>query len=109
MKARANTTVTILRGVTVDSFGDQADTARVVAKEVTASIIEQGKTVTTAVDGSVRQVRRIIGRLPAGTDIRSTDRIRDERTGRVYLVDSDVEPENAVRRNDIRLDLRRVT
>lgn len=108
MKTRANTTVTILRGTTVDTFGDTVDTATEVASGITASIIETGKTATTAVDGQPRQIRRITGRLPAGTDIRTGDRVRS-RAGRVYVVDAIDQIENAVRTNDIRLDLRRVT
>lgn len=109
MKGRANTTVSVLRGTTTDAFGDPADTATVVASGITASIVEQGKTVTTKVDGMVRQVRRIVGRLPAGTDIQSGDRIKDEKTSRIYVFDASADITNAVRRNDLRLDLRRIT
>lgn len=109
MKARANTTVSILRGADTDSFGDPVDTLTVVATGVTASIIEQRKTVTTPVDGNVRQVRFTTGRLPAGTDVRTGDRIKDEKTNRIYVFDASSQPENSVRTNDIHLDLRRVT
>lgn len=109
MKARATTTVTILRGSGVDSFGDERDTAATVREGVTASIIEQNKTVTTPVDGTPRVVRHTTCRLPAGTDVRTGDRLRDERTGAVYIVDAEGLSQNPVRRNDIRLDLRRVT
>lgn len=109
MKARANTRVTILRGTTTDAFGDPVDTLTTVATGVTASIVEQRKTVTNPADGVVRRVRYTTGRLPAGTDIRDGDRIRDEKTNVVYTFDASSQVENAVRTNDIRLDLRRVT
>lgn len=109
VKGRANTKVTILRGVTADSFGDPADTATPVATDVTASIIEQRKTVTNPVDGVVRRVRFYTGRLPAGTDIRSGDRIKDQKTNAIYIFDAATTPTNAVRGSDVVLDLRRVT
>lgn len=109
MKARANTRVTILRGGTTDSFGDPMDVPREVRKGVTFSLIERNKTVTNPVDGSVRQVRYFIGRAPSGTDIRPGDRIKDERTGFIYVFDASSEGMNAIRGTDIRLDLRRVT
>lgn len=109
MKGRANTTVSILRGTTTDAFGDPADTATAVATGVTASIIQQRKIVTTPVDGTVRQVRFYTGRLPANTDIRVGDRIKDEKTNHIYMFDASADIGNAVRRNDLVLDLRRVT
>jgi len=109
VKARANTKVTILRGAGTDSFGDPTDLPKPIRTGVTASIIEKSKTVTNPVDGSIRQVRYFIGRVPSGTDIRTGDRIRDERTGAVYVFDAASEGMNAIRGTDIRLDLRRVT
>lgn len=109
MKARANTRVTILRGETVDSFGDPKDVPREVCKDVTASIIERNKTVTNPVDGTVRQVRFFVGRVPSGTPILPGDRVKDQKSGAVYIFDASSEGMNAIRGTDIRLDLRRVT
>jgi hypothetical protein len=109
VKTRANTRVTILRGGGTDSFGDPVDLAKTVASGVTASIMERNKTVTNPVDGTVRQVRYYVGRVPSGTDIRTGDRVRDERTNTVYVFDASSEAANPVRGSDIRLDLRRVT
>lgn len=109
MKARANTRVTILRGTSTDAFGDPVDTLTEVATGITASIIEQRKTVTNPVDGVVRRVRYTTGRLPAGTDLRDGDRVKDEKTGVIYMFDASSQVENAVRTNDIHLDLKRVT
>lgn len=109
MKARANAKVTILRGTAPDSFGDQKDLPAEVATDVNASIIEQSKQATTPVDGSVRQVRTHVGRVPQGTDIRAGDRIRDQATSTIYIVDATKAPGNAVRGSDVILDLRRIT
>lgn len=109
VKARANTRVTILRGTSTDAFGDPVDTLTEVRTGVTASIMEQRKTVTNPVDGMPRQVRFTTGRLPAGTDLRNGDRIKDEKTGVIYMFDASSQVENAIRTNDLRIDLRRVT
>jgi hypothetical protein len=109
VKARATTTISILRGTTVDSFGDPVDSATVVATGITASIIEQSKMATTADDTTPRQVRSYTGRLPAGTNIQAGDRIKDEKTNVIYVFDAATAVANPVRGADIRLDLRRVT
>lgn len=110
MKGPANATVSILRGTTTDAYGDTVDVATAVATGITASIIEQRHLSTNPVDGTVRQVRYVTGRVPAGTDVRVGDRLKDEATLVVYIVDgAPHQPGNAMRTNDIRLDLRRIT
>lgn len=109
MKAAANTRVTILRGATTDSFGDPVDIARPVYTGVTASILEFNKTTTSPVDGTVRHIRRYVGRLPAGTDLRAGDRIKDERDGAIYIFDASTVSRTPAHGSDIKLDLRRVT
>lgn len=109
MKARANTRVSILRGTSTDGFGDTVDGLTAVTTGVNASLIEQSQTVRRRDEREPRTIRSTRCRLPAGTDIRRGDRIKDESTGVIYVFDEQVDPGNPVRRTDIRLDLRRVT
>lgn len=109
MKARATTTVSILRGTTTDGLGDTVDSTTAVYTGITASIIEQTRTVRRRDEREPRTVRRYVGRLPAGTDLQRGDRIKDERTDAVYMFDEYDQLSSPTRVNDIRLDLRRVT
>lgn len=109
MNATATTTVSVLRGTTTDDYGDPVDSNTAVATGIPASIIEQRQTVTTADDPNPRVVRTYTGRVSAGTDIRTGDRIKDERTTYVYIVDQFSQVSSPVLTNDLRLDLRRTT
>lgn len=105
----ANTTASILRGTTVDAYGDVQDTAAVVAAGVRASIIEQTRRVFVPADGVDRVVRHTRGRLPSNTDVREGDRIVDERTDVTYVVEAVVVPGSPYADNDVRVDLKHVT
>lgn len=109
MQAIATTRLTVLRGTTVDAYGDEQDTDTAVAVSVPASLTEQSRRVTTRDDPVPRIIRYTIARVSAGTDIRDQDRVRDERTGVVYIVDAPSSMANPVLAVDLRLDLRRTT
>ncbi len=109
MQAIATTTLTVLRGTTTDGYGDEKDTDTPVATGVIASLTEQSRRVTTRDDPTPRIVRYAVARVPAGTDIRDQDRVRDERTGAVYIVDAPSSMANPAMTVDLRLDLRRTT
>lgn len=109
MIAAATTTVTILRGTTTDGYGDEVDTDTPVRTGVPASLIEQTRRVTTRDDPTPRIIRYTVGRVTAGTDVTDQDRIRDERTGAVYIVDAVSSMNTAALAADLRLDLRRTT
>lgn len=108
MKARGNTRVSILRGTTTDAYGYPADLGKPVATGITAAITERTKQVTTPGDLRPRTVRSYAARLPARTDVRNGDRLQDERTGRIYIVDGIADPSSTVRTPDVQLDLRRI-
>jgi hypothetical protein len=107
--AVATTTLTVLRGTTTDAYGDEQDTDTVVATGVVASLTEQSRRVTTRDDPTPRVVRYAVARVTAGTDITDQDRVRDERTGAVYIVDAVSQMANPAVAADLRLDLRRTT
>lgn len=109
MNAVATTTVAILRGTSTDDFGDTVESTTAVATGVPASLIEQRRVVTTESDPQPRAVVFFTGRVSATTDVTDGDRLRDERTGEIYLVDSVSRTSSPVMTNDRRLDLRRVT
>ncbi len=109
MNAVATTTVAILRGTSTDDYGDEVDGSTVVASGIPAAIQEQRQTVTTADDPQPRVVRIYTGRVNAGTDIQTGDRIKDETTNAIYIVDQFSQVASPVMTNDLRLDLRRVT
>ncbi|MGW0575121.1 hypothetical protein ACWD25_03945 [Streptomyces sp. NPDC002920] len=109
MLAVATTTVTVYRGTTTDGYGDEQDTDTPVHTGIVASITEQSRRVTTRDDPTPRIVRYAVARVTAGTDITDQDRIRDERTGAVYIVDAVSSMVNPAVAADLRLDLRRTT
>jgi hypothetical protein len=109
MQAIATTRLTVLRGTTTDAYGDEQDTDTAVATGVIASLVEQSRRVTTRENPTPRIVRYAVARVPAGTDIRDQDRVRDERTGATYIVEAPSSMANPAMAVDLRLDLRRTT
>ncbi|MDX2697249.1 hypothetical protein [Streptomyces ipomoeae] len=109
MQAIATTTLTVLRGTTTDAYGDEQDTDTPVATGVIAALTEQSRRVTTRENPTPRIVRYAVARVPAGTDIQDQDRVRDERTGAVYIVEAPSSMANPAMAVDLRLDLRRTT
>ncbi|MFI5473206.1 hypothetical protein ACIA6D_23570 [Streptomyces cacaoi] len=109
MLALATTTVTVYRGTTTDAYGDEQDTDTPHATGIVAAITEQSRRVTTRDDPTPRIVRYAVGRVTAGTDIVDQDRLRDERTGAVYIVEAVSSMNSPVVAADVRLDLRRTT
>lgn len=109
MLAVATTTLSVLRGATTDAYGDEQDTATVVHTGIVASLTEQARRVTTRDDPTPRIVRYAVGRVSASTDITDQDRVRDERTGAVYIVEAVSSMANPAVAADLRLDLRRTT
>lgn len=109
MIAAATTTIAVLRGTSTDGYGDEIDTDTPVRTGIPASLIEQTRRVTTRDDPTPRIVRYAVGRVTAGADITDQDRVRDERTGAVYIVDAVSSMNSAAVAADLRLDLRRTT
>lgn len=109
MQAVATTKVSILRGTTTDAYGDEQDADTVVHTGIPASLIEQSRRVTTRDNPTPRIVRYAIARVPAATDVTDQDRLRDERTGATYIVESVSAMTNPALAVDRRLDLRRTT
>ena len=106
----ANCVVSILRGTVKDSLGDPMESDEPVHTSVPMSIREVASNETTMSEGMPRQVRLLVGRAAAGTDVRHEDRLRDEANGRIYIVDGiDETSQSSILDQGIRLELRRVS
>jgi hypothetical protein len=109
MIATPNTTVTILGGSSDSDYGDVLDSDEPAGSGIPASIVEGRQIVSTESDSQARAVRYYTGRLPFGTIVDDSNRLRDERTGDLYSIDNVTAPANPIFPQDVRLDLRRVT
>src|SRR5262252_3354322 len=109
MLARANTTISILRGQTVDTFGDEEPTNTPVATGVLASIIAHTTIATIASQEEPMIMTYVTGRVGYNTDIKVNDRILDERSGVTYTVDSFSAGDYIVAKPDTRLNLKVIT
>lgn len=108
MIATPTTTVTILGGNTSSDYGDVLDSDEPAGAGIPASIIEGRQVVATESDAQARVIRYYTGRLPHGTVVTGSNRLRDEKTLRTYVIDNVTTPENPIIPQDVRLDLRRV-
>jgi hypothetical protein len=82
-----NALVTLLRGNSTDAYGDPDDSGDTVFLEhIPATLIETGKNVEDPSTSSPRTIRQIFCSVPGYIGVVDTDRIRDERTGNVYMI-----------------------
>lgn len=103
-----NTTVSVLRGETVDQFGDPIDSDNSVYASVPMCITENDRHIYLAAEGRLTIVRQAFGRVRPGFDIHESDRIKDENSGRVYLVEGMSTPGISTGTADSRFYLRRI-
>lgn len=116
MRALATTTVSILSGESISDLGDTIDGTTVVVSGVIASILRyEGRTgrlgdvVLVPSDTRVQTVDSFRCRLPFGTPVVIDNRVLDERSGVVYVIDNIAFEQSPIAENDLRLDLRRVS
>lgn len=110
MYALATTTVSILRGTSVDPvYGDTFATSSIVASTIPASIIQDTQKVTTPGNPTPRITRTFVGIVGSDVDITDADRLRDERTGLVYEVTAVSQQNFPGMTTDQNLTLRRVS
>ncbi len=108
MIAIPNTTIAILGGSSSSDFEDPVEGTTVVASGLPAFIMENRQIVATESDPQARAIRYYTGRLPFGTEVSDSQRIRDELTGELFSIDHVSKPRNGIVPQDVRLDLRRV-
>lgn len=108
MYAMATTTCSILRGSTTDGYGDEADANTPVYTNVPISIMETNSTVATPEDPTPRVIRQVTARIGSDVDVTDGDRVKDELTGTIYMIDNVIRRGSPVYTPDTRLDLRLV-
>jgi hypothetical protein len=110
MNALPTTRVTVLGGLTESEFGDPQDGTDEIATGIPAGIHESTVTTATESDPAAIVRRMYVGRFPvwARVHLNGARRIRDEKTGEVYVIDAVSRPQNASLPQDVRVDLRRV-
>ncbi len=95
----------VLRGSAVNDYGDEIDGDTVASSGILGSVIERTKQVFNPDDGRVATIRYLTGRFDNRADIVDGDRIKDEKTGEIFVVQSLSRPVNAVVKSDIVADL----
>lgn len=103
----ATTTVSVLGGTSTDAFGDETDGTTVLASGIPASLIESTRTAMEPVTGIPRIIRTHVCRLPPGTAVDETKRIKDEQTAEIYIVVAVTRNANPVLAQPLRVDLKR--
>ena len=88
MQGLANASVSVLRGTTTDEFGDEIDTNLVAAASVPAAIVESSRVVLDQATQTPRTVRALTCVMPSWADVLDTDRLQDQATGRIYIIES---------------------
>lgn len=106
----ATTRGAILRGMTEDVFGEGVDSDTPVAglDDIPVSITEISRDVFDPAEQTLRTVRKLVGRIPANIVVQEGDRLRDNRTGEIYIIDEDERtPRSISGRASVTLALRR--
>ena len=93
------------RDTTVNDYGDEVEGEGVASTTILGSVIERSKTVYNPDDGRVATIRFLTGRFSHNADIQDGDRIKDEKTGEIFVVQSLARPSNAIMKSDIVADL----
>jgi hypothetical protein len=90
MYALASTTASILRGTTTNAWGDEVDdpNAAVIATGVPVCLDVTNTNAFDPTTQQIRTIRSIHGSIQSDTDVRETDRLRDDASGVIYIVES---------------------
>jgi hypothetical protein len=90
MMELANTTLTVMRGVEANAYGDLSDVGAPVYTGVPAAINESSKTVFDPATQTPRTIRTSTCVVAGWVDILTSDTLLDESTGAYYMI-QDVE------------------
>lgn len=106
----ANTRGAVLRGSSVNDLGDEVDTNVTPVEgydDLPLGLVERSRRAFDPSSGTWRTVRYFAGRLPGNVVLEDGDRIRDNRTGTLYVVDeSVVAPRSISGQSSVTLELR---
>ncbi len=109
MYAIPTTTVSVLRGTTTDGYGDTIDGTTVASSGTPFSLVEKRRTVFLPETGRVQQIVYSTGRGPYDMDVEVGDRIKDEISSLIYVVENVSRVQSPVNTPDTRVDLRRAS
>jgi hypothetical protein len=82
-----NRTITVMRGMAVNAYGDESDVGTPLYTGVQAALAETEQTVFDAATQRQQIIRAVTCTVPAWVDVLTTDTIRDEFTGFYYMVE----------------------
>lgn len=106
MNGMATGRYSIIRGaVSVNEYGDEIEEDTVITERILGSVIEQSRTNYDPQSGRIATLRQLTGRFGSEHDIRDGDRIKDEKSNKVYVVTSVFQGTSFVGKADIVLDL----
>lgn len=109
MYAIASCTATILRGTTIDQYGDPQDNGTPIASGVPFYIADTQDRVWDPATQTPRVVRMIDGQCQSDVDLRIGDQVRDDTNGITYIVNDVTQPYGAGWTSDLDVDLKRIT
>lgn len=110
MMGMASTTVSILRGTTVNAAGDEVDdNSTVAASGIPAHIVRYRNPL---VYGEANYTPRVVNyyriRLPRRTVVQADDRIKDEKSGSIYLVNASLSQPSVWPAPDLLVDAKKI-
>lgn len=92
----------------VDEFGDPMDNETAAATGVPISILIQSSRQFLPSENRMTVVETITARLRPNVPVNETSRIKDERTGQIYMIEELVAPQDPFGAASVRMILRRV-
>jgi len=99
----------ILRGTTTNASGDDIDADNIVATGVLLGLRPGATRTSSNVSGTPRTVTAWRGSCKASVDLRSFDRIVNERTGAIFLIEEVRELTSGVGRGGLKFGAHRVS
>jgi hypothetical protein len=92
----ANCQVTVYRGTTYNSTGDQVDDNQIYMENVPALLAETGHTTQDPSSPTPRTIREIVAHIPQYVDVTDSDRLMDQSTGDTYMIISVTRPPSLI-------------
>lgn len=96
---------TVIRGSAANDYGDEVDGTAIVAQDVLGSVVERTRTNFDPASSRVDTVRFLVGRFNSNADIQDGDRIKDQKTEEVFVVNSVSRGANLIHKSDVVVDL----
>ena len=103
-----STTVSVLRGTSIDPYGDEVDIDAAVATALPAAITEGKQRTWNPAEQRGGVIEQYTIRFRPGVDVAEQDRLRDDNTGVIYQVREVNRPPRIVSAPDVRVTAVRV-